>query len=85
MTNDECTHTCEHLYESECDGQPRPCRTNAEPTLTDTGTLFPTTKYCTNCHQKIERVGPGPARTELAALAWIHSHNRSMYCYGRGD
>lgn len=27
---EDCNHVCEHLYESECANQPRPCRTREE-------------------------------------------------------
>lgn len=55
----------------------------AVPRLADTGTFFVEVPVCTNCDQPIERSASRPARTE--PRPWIHSHNKSMYCYGRGD
>jgi hypothetical protein len=57
----------------------------AEPQLMDTGTMFAETPICTSCLLPIVRVAVRPNRIEKVSRAWIHRHNRSIYCQGQGN
>lgn len=51
----------------------------AEPTVIDSGTLFPEVKICRHCFQKIER--GDPLVDEYAGAGpWVHSDGKSPYC-----
>lgn len=56
----------------------------AEPKVIDTGTMFAEAPICRNCNQLIERTGDRLLGAKKAR-AWVHSHNKSTYCYGRGN
>lgn len=54
----------------------------AEPKLMDTGTIFAEMPVCRWCTQPIERGHPKLARWYEAVGPWVHSHSKSVYCYG---
>lgn len=57
----------------------------AVPTGIDTGTMYADVPVCARCNRAIEKVRSKPANPELAGKTWIHSHNKSIFCFGRGD